>query len=343
MLLKGELRVPNALKRCLLLMLTIAALCEASDYDLSAAYGDGDIEEFSFSVDGVDRRFLVYSPTQPPKRRPALLVLHGYGGTAELSRYYGLEKVADVDSFTVVYPEGPGKEWRIGKNYPHADASVRNRNDLTYFRSLLAELNLRFGHQIDMDRLYVIGQSMGGMMAVSLACDMSDAFRGFVAVVSGVTNGQRADCDPEYVRPLMLVVGSEDKLMPAVNGREKAIPGANGELLWLLTYEEGLSFWAEKSGCGQALEPVERAKRLSPTVDATYVLQLGFEDCKDRVRGLWVEGMGHRWPGSRFQEHLGELLGRDNVAELLGPPTDELKAADESWMFFSTNFESLNP
>lgn len=75
----------------------------------------------SFSHDGLEREYLVYSPLLKPThsgKRPLLFVLHGGGGTnrgmIRLTKGR-FNKLADRDGFFVVYPQGIDKSWYDGR------------------------------------------------------------------------------------------------------------------------------------------------------------------------------------------------------------------------------------
>ena len=75
----------------------------------------------AFSYNGLERKYLLYSPLLKPThtgRRPLLLVLHGGGGTNRGMVWLTQERfneLADRDGFFVVYPQGIDKSWNDGR------------------------------------------------------------------------------------------------------------------------------------------------------------------------------------------------------------------------------------
>ena len=71
----------------------------------------------SLSHDGLERKYLIYSPlltNADSGKRPLLFVLHGGGGThrgmVRLTKKR-FNELADRDGFFVVYPQGIDKSW----------------------------------------------------------------------------------------------------------------------------------------------------------------------------------------------------------------------------------------
>lgn len=89
-----------------------------------------------------------------PGPSTVIVVLHPGGGTSDSMR----DKLGWGDTLAgipVLYPQGEGREWRSGWA-----GSTATRDDLAYLETLTA----------GWDRVIVVGQSQGGMMALTWAC-----------------------------------------------------------------------------------------------------------------------------------------------------------------------------
>lgn len=300
---------------------------------LDAAYGNGTINEVALQGAAAGRSVFLYRPPQVEAGRPkAVIVLHGFKGDAQISRYYGLEREADKYGFYVVYPFAPGKEWSIGKNFPSTDAAIAARDDATY---LLAAIDMIVrDYAVNPAGVFMAGQSMGGIMAVSFACDHADKVKGVAMVASGMTSGQLADCRPNSKLDILLLLGGEDPILPPIGGRSKAITGVNGDPIWLLDYPETLAFWAKANGCDGV------ASKRTQGTGAASLLLTSYAGCKGpKVAAKVIAHMGHRWPGTNFQERLAETrikaTEEGSLDAFLGPASFAVDGAQEVWRFFS--------
>ena len=96
--------------------------------------------------------------------------------------YDGFLDLAELNNFIVVYPQGlvyPEKNstgWNTG---PGQDIN----NDLLFFESMIDLLSRDFN--INLDKVYVTGFSMGGFMSYDIACSPLSQKIAAVAPVSG--------------------------------------------------------------------------------------------------------------------------------------------------------------
>ena len=87
-----------------------------------------------------------------------------------------------------------------------------NANDLGFIDALINELSTTYN--IDTNRIYAAGFSLGGFFSFELACQYSDTFAA-IAPVSGVmTPAMAADCLPERPIPILQTHGTADEQLP---------------------------------------------------------------------------------------------------------------------------------
>ena len=87
--------------------------------------------------------------------------------------------IADHDGFLVVYPAGKGDSWNSGEKGP-GFAIANDIDDIAFVKEILSDLETMFN--LDPERIYAMGFSLGGAMAYRLACDMSDTFAAVASV-----------------------------------------------------------------------------------------------------------------------------------------------------------------
>jgi len=119
---------------------------------------------------------------RPGRAVPAVLLLHGNGGSAaDLDDVSGLSELGDRRGFLAVYPQGLA----VGAGRPFWAAAGRVEagvDDLRFVADLLDDLQRRLC--VDPARIAAAGFSAGGGVAAEMACDLAGRVAS-VAVVSG--------------------------------------------------------------------------------------------------------------------------------------------------------------
>ena len=94
----------------------------------------------SIEVDGQQREFRVFRPERLPKAAPLVVVLHGWGFTAEqIERDYEWNALAAKHRFVVAYPQGIGLSFNAAGHCcgPAADAGI---DDTAFITGLIEHL-----------------------------------------------------------------------------------------------------------------------------------------------------------------------------------------------------------
>ena len=116
----------------------------------------------NITVDGTSRNMIVYAPANLGQNRPLVISLHGLNQDAPYQQSTAKwEEVADTAKFVVVYPNAINKSWDIS-----------GQRDLNFLKAIIT--NMRSKYSIDLNRVYVTGFSMGGMMSYHTANNMAD-------------------------------------------------------------------------------------------------------------------------------------------------------------------------
>lgn len=140
-------------------------------------------------VDGKSRNMIVHVPENTPQNAPLVITLHGFNQSADYQRNTtAWDQVADTAKFVVVYPDAINSWW-----------DVYGQSDLTFIEKIIDHMNEKY--DIDRNRVYVSGFSLGAMMTYHVAEHLSDKVAAF-GPVSGVRFDNRA---PASKRPIPII------------------------------------------------------------------------------------------------------------------------------------------
>lgn len=270
--------------------------------------------------DGLTREFLVYVPTTVRTPAPLVIVLHGGGGTAEGFRAEtGFDSVADANGFIVVYPQGVSREWneRRGSGMTVRSSSA---DDVGFIGALIDHLSAIY--PIDPARVYAMGISNGGFMALRLACDIGERLAGIGVVAAQFTEDMRAECAPGKPLRTAFINGTDDPIIPYDGGAVEVGGQYRGEVL---PTEASVAFWLTANACPP--EP-SGSEHIDPRpLDHTSITLTSYEDCAPggAVRLYRVEGGGHALPGG------SQYLPRAVIGEV----SREIHTPTELWGFWA--------
>jgi polyhydroxybutyrate depolymerase len=152
--------------------------------------GCGKIEKrpaLSLTVHGIDRSYLLTEPrrTRSSVPSPLIVAFHGRTNSNEQVRsYFGLDRAAS--DFFIAYPAGISS----GKgSFSWSDPGDRAHElrDIAFFDAIVEEIGESVC--IDMDKIFVVGHSLGAWFANSVACARGGVVRAS-ATVGGSTTMQ---------------------------------------------------------------------------------------------------------------------------------------------------------
>lgn len=124
------------------------------------------------------RSYYLHMPQPPGPPRPLVVALHGASQTAAaFQTQSGLTGHSDGNGYTLAYGETLGGGWNAGPV-----CCYTTTDDVAYLRQVVA--HAARVTPVDPARVYVVGWSNGGMMALRAGCEAPDVFRG-VGVVAG--------------------------------------------------------------------------------------------------------------------------------------------------------------
>lgn len=278
----------------------------------------------SFSHDGLERKYLIYSAPLTPAhsgKRPLLFVLHGGGGTNRgMIRLTNgrFNELADRDGFFVVYPQGIEKSWNDGRLDKISGAHRKSIDDVGFFRALIEHLTAAY--PIDSERIFVTGISNGGLMSFQLGCSLPDKIRAIAPVTAQIPSTVAPLCRSETGVSLAVFNGTEDPLVPYNGGQITVFRRHRGEVL---STDETIRIWRQKNRCN----PEAGVSELPDlAVDGTRVTKIEYSRCKNESKVVLyrIEGGGHTWPDGR--QYL--------PVRRIGRTSRDINACDEIWEFF---------
>ena len=202
----------------------------------------------------------------------------------------------------------------LGQRDEKAKIGEADADDVGFIAKLMDDLVAR---QIsDPQRVYVIGESCGGVMSFELMCRLADRIAAAAPLISGKLEAQRDACAPTRAVPIFAVDGTNDP-----------IQFYDGWLLptgRLLSVPETLEFWRREHGCtGEEREMLPH--RLA--ADPTRVELVEWIGCRtDNVVWLYrVADGGHQVPSfTAVPESWVREAGRQN---------QDIETIDEFWKF----------
>lgn len=178
-------------------------------------------------------------PDGEASARPAVVFLHGYGGTGNgVLKNTGMVNALVERGYAVIAPNGlrrsnnRGPSWNF---YPGWDG----RDEVAYFQELLDDVQMRF--DVDPQRTVMAGFSAGAFMVNYLACEAPEMFAAYAPVAGGFWRPQPDSC----AGPIRLhhTHGWSDTVVP-LEGRYLR----NGTLQQGDIYA-GLELWRDTLGC----------------------------------------------------------------------------------------------
>lgn len=252
---------------------------------------------------GIERSYLVTTPSEVDEPVPLVVVLHGGFGSAEQARKaYGWDELAVTEGFVVAYPDGLDRAWNAGADCcgtPGRD----DIDDVAFIESVVAAISGDV--EIDPARVFVTGMSNGAMMSYRLACD-TDLFAA-VAPVAGTLLGE---CESPEPTSVLHIHGLADDSVRYDGTPGTGVVAIDGEPI-----ESLVRSWREVDGCPE------------PTITEAPPVTTSTANCGSRdVTLLTIDGAGHQWPGST-RSRAQERLGADE-------PSDALDATAVIWRFF---------
>src|SRR6202163_991128 len=178
------------------------------------------IQQDSIPIGNMTREFLEYVTHDISPHSPLVIVLHGSLMDAKLMRegtVYEFDQLGDQHCFVVVYPDGYQHNWNACHSKATFAAHTENIDDMGFVKGLIArEVAQR---QIDEKRVYVLGYSNGGQMALRFALQAPEQVAGIAIAGASLQAPEDSSCPEQGSVPLLVVDGEKDPFNPIDGGR----------------------------------------------------------------------------------------------------------------------------
>lgn len=209
---------------------------------------------------------IIYRPANLPATSPAPLVvaLHPGGGTpAGFEQNTGFDSLADQYGFVVAYLDSPPPEWKAP-------------SEITYVGSMISQV--KASQNIDPQRVYVVGFSIGGYAAFRSGCEFAGQVAAIAIVSTAMAPLWRIPCSLSRPVSELDIAGTEDEF-PVHQTTDFPISA-----------DQTAAAWRTLNGCS----PESQTTQVGPTVQTTW------SRCNDgtSVAEYVVNGGSHAWPGA---------------------------------------------
>lgn len=266
-------------------------------------------------VGGYTRTIAVYIPTtyeQTSEAFPLVVVMHGAGGTGNgIESFSGWSQLSETENFIVIYPDGLANAWNDGRP---GDPGLSSIDDVSFITASINFISDKLN--IDQNRVYATGFSMGGMMSFRLACQLNDRIAAIASVASTMPEYVMPFCSQGETMPVLIIQGTSDTVVPFY--------GVPRQGRGYLSAANSLIYWARQNECETrgGIEPLED---VDPH-DGTRVLLETATDCANDadVMLYGVYHGGHNYPGY----NLGAELGTTSL---------DINATQVIWEFFEAH------
>jgi polyhydroxybutyrate depolymerase len=224
---------------------------------------------------------------------PLVVFLHGFTGNGVFDDKTIVKLRAQVDAKKFIYAQPNGTPNKRGQRYWNAtdgccapaDSHV---DDVAFLRAVIADAQTQ--HPVDPARVFLVGFSNGGFMALRMACDASDVVTAVVNI-AGSTWIDPARCGPGRPVSILHLHGTADATIRFEGSSAPArSPSPVGRYVGA---KETNARFAARNGCATTLESL-------PALDVEK--RDGVETSRERYTGcpaggaveLWtMDGVGH--------------------------------------------------
>ena len=286
--------------------------------DLPGVSQSKDVEFFE---NGINYRYTLFVPENSFPKMPLVVELHGGGGSGRYQvRSTAWADLAEKEGFIVLFPtanqvKGPAKDkpdWSVKVG----DFST----DCDYIMRIIDKVI--DDYDIDKERVYLAGMSVGDYMALTVAAKHGQRFAG-LAEYNGPADPVIFSeiVEPGVPVPIIQIRGELDFTMPdrSLNKR----PTEELSDLKRDIYEKNRDLWIKKNHAS-------KTPRIRCFGDVNTALYISRETNCD-VRYIEVKDAGHIEPMSSMQyiwSHcFSGYIRKDGVIERLLPPDESLSAA----------------
>lgn len=266
--------------------------------------------------DGLTRGYSIYVPASydGTTNFPLLFNLHEGGGTnSAWQASSNMRPIADTADFILVYPQAR-PDPSDGNSFNWIPKVPGTFDDVPFFSSLID--TIASNYQIDQNRIYACGYSLGGDMTFELGCKLNNRIAAIAPVARTMQSNPNSFCSPVHPTGVLAILGTNDWVSP-YNGI------VFGGIEYYISAAATHRYWATHNNC----DTTATMSTVSPSVERyTWSTSSG---CA-YVEELKVIGGGHDWPGSfgnmtiDANEEIWQFVSRYDINGLIGCATTSI-------------------
>ena len=266
--------------------------------------------------DDLIREYSIYVPASydGTTNFPLLFNLHGGGGTNSAWQVTSdMRLIADTADFILVYPQAR-PDPSDGNSFNWIPKVPGTFDDVPFFSSLID--TIASNYQIDQNRIYACGYSLGGDMTFELGCKLNNRIAAIAPVARTMQANPNSFCSPVHPTGVLTILGTDDLVSP-YNGI------VFGGIEYYISAAATHSYWATHNNC----VTTATMNTVSPSVERyTWSTTSG---CA-YVEELKVIGGGHDWPGSfgnmtiDANTEIWQFVSRYDINGLIGCTTTSI-------------------
>lgn len=243
-----------------------------------------------------ERHFRIHIPEIPVDSYPVVVAFHGAFDTGpDFQTYARLEDYGDRLGMITVYPDGYGGSWANGNGSIVDKAGV---DDVKFFNEIIEFL--QNSYKINMDRIYAVGHSNGGMFCHRLARENHKKLTAFVTVDATIPQNIYNNYRIPTEIPVLMINGDKDRKVPFKSTHQHGRIG-----VW-----DALKLMLKNNVC----DPDTRKTHYLPDIEKdnkrvrreTYYNKSN----EPKVELIVVEGGGHEW-------YIGDAYNNEVIIDFL--------------------------
>ena len=171
--------------------------------------------------DGNNREYIIYVPQtySPTISTPILFAFHGGSGFANNFMNYEADfrSISDTAGFILVYPQAL-EDPNDNNSTLWLHKEPTNHKDIFFVETLID--TIASNYNIDLNRIYACGYSLGGMFTYELACELNNRVTAIASVAGAAFIGAFGNCNLTHPTAVLSIAGTADGTHPYndVNG-----------------------------------------------------------------------------------------------------------------------------
>ena len=187
------------------------------------------------NINGLERNYIDYVPSNLEENSSILLAYHGSGQSAtEFRKIVGrtLEKFANVNKYVIVYLSGYKGNFNDCRKKAKYPAKLEKIDDKAFSKSILERLRKETGKELK--DVYALGYSNGAHFAYRLVIEEPDLIKGIVAISANLPIQENMDCKAsisENKPNIAIIQGERDLVNPTKGGEAGGGFSSRGRVL----------------------------------------------------------------------------------------------------------------